>query len=125
MSDADVTTSEFRGHPVVVMRGEFDLAAGPYVAAHMHTVMAVHGPRVIVDMAGVEFIDCSALGVLVRLLKHAREAGGDLTLAAPQELARRMLTITGLISIFSVYPSVGQAARAAEETAAPGATPGR
>jgi anti-sigma B factor antagonist len=117
-SNADVSTSEFSGHLVVALRGEFDLADGPHVAAHLHTAMAVHGPQVIVDLAGLEFIDCSGLGVLVRLMKQARERGGDLTLAAPQKRVRRLLTITGLTGIFSVYPSVQQAVRAAEE--APG-----
>jgi anti-anti-sigma regulatory factor len=43
-----------------------------------------------------------------------RESGGDLFLAAPQQQARRVLEITGLIDIFSVYPSVKQAVSGAK-----------
>jgi anti-anti-sigma factor len=131
MSNADVSTSEVSGHLVVALRGEFDLADGPHVAAHLHTAMAVHGPWVIVDLAGLEFIDCSGLGVLVRLMKQTRGSSGGLTLAAPRKQVRRLLAITGLTGVFSVYPSVEQAVRAAEEaskrlvTARPGRWPGR
>ena len=53
-------------------------------------------------------------GVLVRVLRRARESGGDLSLAAPQQQVRRVLGITGLIDVFSVYPSVKQAVSGAK-----------
>lgn len=68
------------------------------------------------DLAELDYIDAAGLGVLVRALKRARQGGGDLPLAAPQELVRKVLTATGLIDVFSVYPSVEHAVRGAEET---------
>jgi anti-sigma B factor antagonist len=115
MSRADVSTSELNGHLVAAVRGEFDFADGPHVAAHLHTATAVHGPWVIVNLAGLGFIDCSGLGVLVRLMKQTRRDGGDLILAAPQKQVRRLLDITGLTHAFSIYPSVEQALRAGGE----------
>jgi anti-anti-sigma regulatory factor len=41
---------------------------------------------------------------------QARQAGGDLLLAAPRGPVRRLLTLTGLIGVFSVHASVEQAA---------------
>ena len=38
--------------------------------------------RIIVDLAALEFIDCCALGALGRVRAQARQAGGDLLLAA-------------------------------------------
>ncbi len=58
---------------------------------------------------GLEFVDCHGLGVLVRALKCTREGGGDMYLAAPQRQVRWVLEITGLIKVFSVYPSMEQA----------------
>jgi hypothetical protein len=46
----------------------------------------------------------------VGVLKWTRESGGDMALAAPQQQVRRVLSVTGLIDVFSVYPSVEQAA---------------
>jgi anti-anti-sigma factor len=68
-------------------------------------------PRIIVDLTALEFIDCCALGALGRVRAQARQAGGDLLLAAPCGPVRRVLALTGLIDVFSVYASVEDAAR--------------
>ena len=47
-----------------------------------------------------------------RVRAQARQAGGDLLLAAPRGQVRRILTLTGLIDVFSVHASVAEAARA-------------
>lgn len=48
-------------------------------------------------------------GLGYRMVRWTRESGGDLSLAAPQQQVRRILGITGLTDVFSVYPSVEQA----------------
>jgi anti-sigma B factor antagonist len=102
------------GHAVVALHGELDLAGVPAVASHLIAAMAACGPLIIVDLAGLEFIDCCGLGVLVRVLKWARESGGDVLLAAPQQHVRRLLRLLGMNDVFSVYPSVEQAASGAK-----------
>lgn len=99
-----------RGHAVVALCGELDLADAPAVASHLMTAVAACGPSIIVDLASLTFIDCCGLGVLMRVLQWARESGGDMPLAAPQQRVRKVLSLTGLIDVFSVYPSVDQAA---------------
>jgi anti-sigma B factor antagonist len=98
------------GHAVVALDGELDLADAPAVTSHLMTAAAACGPSIIVDLAGLNFIDCRGLGVLVRVLQWIRESGGDMALAAPQQRVRKVLSVTGLIDVFSVYPSVDQAA---------------
>jgi anti-sigma B factor antagonist len=115
MFNVDLSTREFDGHGVVTLYGELDVADAPGVVAYLITAEAVYGQWVIVDLAGLDYIDAAGLGVLVRVLKRARRSGGDLPLAAPQELVRKVLTVTGLIDVFSVYPSVSEAVRGAEE----------
>jgi anti-anti-sigma factor len=74
---------------------------------------AAGNPRIIVDLAALEFIDSCALGVLGRVRAQARQAGGDLLLAAPRGPVRRILALTGLIDVFSVHASVEDAVRIA------------
>jgi anti-sigma B factor antagonist len=74
---------------------------------------AAGNPRIIVDLAALEFIDSCALGVLGRVQAQARQAGGDLLLAAPRGPVRRLLNLTGLIGVFSVRASVEEAVQAA------------
>jgi anti-sigma B factor antagonist len=115
MFNVELSTPEFAGQGVVALRGELDMAHAPGVASHMATAVAVYGPWVVVDMAALEYIGSAGLGVLVRVLKWTRANGGDLPLAAPQGGVRKVLTVTGLIGVFTVYPSVEQAVRGAEE----------
>lgn len=115
MFDVELSTPELAGRGVVALRGELDMAHAPGAASHLATAVAVYGPWVVVDMAGLEYIGSAGLGVLVRVLKWTRAKGGDLPLAAPQGVVRKVLTVTGLIGVFTVYPSVERAVRGVEE----------
>ena len=114
MFNVDLKVGGFDGRAVVALHGELDLANVPAVASHLIAAAAAGGPSVIVDLAGLEFIDCCGLGVLVRVLKWTRQSGGDVLLAAPQQHVRRLLRLTGLNGVFSVYSTVEQAASGAK-----------
>jgi anti-anti-sigma factor len=112
MLDVDLSIRDVDGQAVVALRGEFDLADTPSVASHLIAAVAACGPSVIVDLAGLDGIDYSGLSVLLRVRKWTRRNGGDLPLVAPQQPVRQILQATGLIDVFSVYPSVEEAAKA-------------
>jgi anti-anti-sigma factor len=82
--------------------------------------VAVAAPNleIIVDLAGLEFIDSSGVAALAHGRKHARHTQGDLLLAAPQDQVLRVLTLTRLIDVFPVHASVEEAAGHARRTAA-------
>ena len=82
MFSVDLSTRECDGHVVVALRGELDLVDAADVAAALAAAVA-RQPRIIVDLAGLEFIDCSGVAALARGRGHARQACGDLLLAAP------------------------------------------
>lgn len=94
---------------VAVLRGELDVTEAASVAASL-AVAADTGRDVIVDLEGLEYIDSSGLAALARARQHARRAGFDLLLAAPQRRVLRMLTITRLIDVFTVHACVDEAA---------------
>jgi len=108
----DLINRECDNQVVVVLRGELDVAVAVSVVAEL-SVVAARERDIIVDLTGLEFIDSSGLAALVRVRKHARHAGGDLLLASPQQQVLRLLTLTRLIDVFSVYASVDEAARGA------------
>jgi anti-sigma B factor antagonist len=104
----DLSTRECDGHVIVALRGELDILDAAGVAGAL-TAVTAREPQVIVDLAGLDFIDASGLAALVRARKHARRAGGDLLLAAPQERVLEVLAVTGLLDLFSVHPGVEEA----------------
>lgn len=112
MFSVDLSTRECDGHVVVALRGELDLVDAADVAAALAAAVA-REPRIIVDLAGLEFIDCSGVAALARGRRHARQAGGDLLLAAPRQRVLRVVAITRLAGEFSVHASVEEAAGSA------------
>ena len=108
MFSVDLSTRECDGHVVVASREEGDLADAADVAAALAAAVA-REPRIIVDLAGLEFIDCSGVAALARGRGRARPPGGDLLLAAPQQRVLRVVAITRMAGEFSVHASVEEA----------------
>jgi anti-sigma B factor antagonist len=125
MFTVNLSTSECDGYVVVALRGELDIADAARIAVALVAV-AARQPRIVVNLAGMEFLDSSGVAALAHGRKHAWDAGGDLLLAAPQPRVLRVLTITHLIDDFSLYASVAEAADAAgRRHPAPAPTPKR
>jgi anti-sigma B factor antagonist len=115
MFSVELSTREWDGHVVVALDGELDLVDAADVAAALVTVTASE-PEIIMDLAALEFIDSSGVAALVRGRTHARHAGGDLLLAAPQQAVLKVLAIARLADNFSVHDSVEEAAASARRT---------
>jgi anti-sigma B factor antagonist len=118
MVSTDLSTVEYNSHAVVVLRGELDVTDAAEVAAALAGVVS-RQPNVIIDLTGLEYIDCGGLRALAGAQEQARQTGGDLLLAAPQLLVLRLLSLTGLADVSSVRTSVerawlGQSVRADE-----------
>jgi anti-sigma B factor antagonist len=118
MRNADLSTREYDGHIVVALRGELDLADAASVAAAL-TSVAARRPEIIVDLAALTFIDSSGVAALAHARRQARQAGGNLVIAAPQQHVRRVLALTRLADAFSVHASVDEAAGRHRPEAAP------
>ena len=112
MFSMDLGSGESCGHVVVALYGELDLVDAAAVAAALKAV-AAREPRIIVDLAGLEFIDASGVAALSRGRRHARNAGGDLLLAAPQRRVRLVLAIIWETGGSGLHASVAQAAASA------------
>jgi anti-sigma B factor antagonist len=61
--------------------------------------------RIVVDLSGVDRIDSTGMGLLVRFLSRLRNKGGDLRLSSPSQFVRKLLAATRLDSVFLVYTS--------------------
>jgi anti-sigma B factor antagonist len=65
---------------------------------------------VIVDLAGLSFMDCASMRVLACARQRTRLAGGDVLLAGARDGVARLLDLTGWDEVFSVFPGAGPAA---------------
>jgi anti-sigma B factor antagonist len=90
---------------VVRLAGELDLYNANHVREALFEACADHPERVVVDLGEVEFVDSTALGVLIEARTRLANKRAFL-LAAPQLETRRALEISGLDRHFSVHDSV-------------------
>ncbi len=85
--------------PVLRVGGEVDIASADALAAALAEALAAYS-TVIVDMAGVTFIDASGLHVILQAAS-ALNGRGPLTLVHAQRVAR-LLDLVGLAGTPSV-----------------------
>jgi anti-sigma B factor antagonist len=110
MFSTDLSSRSRDGHAVVALRGELDLVDAASVAFAL-AMIAGRDPVIVVDLAGLEFIDSSGVVALTRARRRARKAGGDLVLAAPRPRVTRVLAAIRLTDPFIVYASADEAVR--------------
>ena len=82
---------------VIAVTGEVDMASAPELVG----CLLSHTDRdVIVDLAGVGFLDSTGISALIVGYNAVRDAGHTLSTTGEQDHVRRLLELTGLSSIF-------------------------
>ncbi|HET8952870.1 MAG TPA: STAS domain-containing protein [Solirubrobacteraceae bacterium] len=105
----DVTVAHTSYGALVAIAGEVDVATVPRVSAALEAEPAASAGAIVVDLAGVTFIDSTGLGALVKL-EHALAArAGRLAIACPEGPARLLFDVTGLAEQLSVCATRAEA----------------
>lgn len=108
--DFQVRTAQLSPESYVVsIEGELDLHTVPELEQALGTILARGGRNVVVDLAGLEFIDSAALAALLRALPRFRARGGRFLLVTEDRRILRTLEITGLDRTFDIEPRLGNA----------------
>jgi anti-anti-sigma factor len=106
------------GHVVVALIGELDTTDAVTAAAAV-MALAPSGHELIIDLEALEFIDCHAVHELLGVRQSARQAGGDLLLAAAHGLVLRVLTLIGVPVVQASVAAAAGNALAAGRSAVP------
>jgi anti-anti-sigma factor len=108
MIDLETKSELLEGRTCVVsVAGELDMSTAPRFKQTLLGALGSAPASVIVDLTECEFIDSSALGILI----GARERlGGDgvsvgLSIVTPSPTVRKVFEITGLDTLFAIHPS--------------------
>ena len=105
----DLKTENGGGTLVFKLRGSLDLATAPTVRAALSDAAEKGSQDLIVDLTQLEFLDSTGLGVLIGAHRRAAERNGSFRLIVSDGPISRLLNITGLIGVFSVYHSMEDA----------------
>lgn len=99
-------SSESRGDCMVItIHGDLDIVTSPQLDECLTAVQGTHR-CIILDLADVDFLDTSALAVIVGHWKKAEAAGGTLALAGARYRYTKTLWITGLADKLTLYETV-------------------
>jgi anti-sigma B factor antagonist len=96
---------------VFELTGSLDIATSPTVRAALTSASERGGHQLIVDLTRVDFLDSTGLGALIGGQRRAREFGGEVRIVAKEGQILRLLRITGLLKVFSVYPTLEDAVK--------------
>ena len=102
-------TSESKGEATVVgVGGDLDVYTAPRLKETLEEAMA-GSSRLVLDLSSVQFIDSTALGVLVGALQHAQSNGCDFRLVMDDPFLLKIFRITGFDGMFSIHAQLEDA----------------
>lgn len=104
MRPLELITRWHDDYVTIVLRGDLDAVSAAGAATVLDEITG-RPVRLVLDLAGLGFLDCCGLSVLLAARTRARAAGGDLVLAAPRRQVLRLLTLTGHSDVLATHNS--------------------
>lgn len=94
---------------VVHVTGILDATTRTEFSGYLDAAADDHGPSMILDLAGVTFMDSRALGLIVHHWQRATGAGGDFALVAVQYPSSKVMWVTGLSQRLPMFDTLEEA----------------
>lgn len=101
---------------VIQLAGRFTVHNGEQLRTLAQEALAA-AAAILVDLSRTEFLDSSAIGILVNLANRAREAGGEMGLVNVPPPIYEVLSLIRLDNFFIFYPSIDDALRKRQQAA--------
>lgn len=107
---------EMDGMKVLEVAGEIDVYTAPQFKEAVNQVISGGQKHLIIDMGAVTYMDSSGFGTLLSATRRLRPQGGTINLVRCNTAIDRILRITRLNTVFSLFDSVEDALRATEQS---------
>jgi anti-anti-sigma factor len=91
---------------VVSIDGSMDGTTARSLVASLREQVTAGSPRLVGNLAGVDYTSSAGLRALLETVKESRQHGGDLRLAAVRPEVLRVLELSGFTSILQVFDDV-------------------
>jgi anti-sigma B factor antagonist len=90
---------------VIKLSGRLDTYSAQRLRQQILLMASGPNKNLIVDLAGLDFIDSSGLAAIVQGMKQCRAGGGDLRLCRPPQAIRMVLELTRLDKALDIFPN--------------------
>jgi anti-anti-sigma factor len=113
-------TSASEGQPVTVVmpNGRLDITTALEFRRALRDCFSKCSPHVVVNLAGVDFIDSSGLATLVAGLREAETLQGSLRICQARPEARLVFELTMMDSVFDLFATEEEALASVSPSAA-------
>jgi anti-anti-sigma factor len=105
----DVHAKAGDGFTAVAISGRLDAMTAPAAEATLNGTIDGGASRLVLDLAGLEYVSSAGLRVLLAAAKRVSRLNGKLVLCALQPAVREVLEISGLLVVFGVAATVADA----------------
>lgn len=96
----DAATAGSGARRILALRGELDLDTGQWLRADLFRALDHAADGLDLDLAEVEFCDCSGLNILLSLRQHALQKGKTVVIRSTSPAVERLLDVTGTRHLF-------------------------
>jgi len=100
-----VTREEIGLDVLFAVEGSVDIATSPELRGELRLAVEQKRPRIIVDLAGVTFVDSSGLATLIEALQGTGRYDGKLVLCALGSTVLGVFQLANLDNIFKITVS--------------------
>jgi anti-sigma B factor antagonist len=100
------TSKDERAHYLAIEGDLIGDEVGPKLVEVVSDAIQEGAKTFVIDLSEVRYISSSGIGLLITMLTKMRNVGGEVFLTSPSEHVKKLLIITKLNNIFTVYDSV-------------------
>ena len=111
----EITHKQLNRVDLLTVAGRLDAATAPQLRQQIESLFDQGRYRIVLDLAGLEYIASLGLRVLIEARKRARDRkltdpeGGDIRIANLPQRIKEVFDLTGFTSLFEIYPDTLEA----------------
>ena len=98
-----ITSTINKDSAVLAIVGEVDMFSSPEARKEIGALVAEKIPKIVVDLAGVSYMDSSGVATLIEGLQMCHKYNGTLVVAGLRQNVREVFELTKLDKIFKIY----------------------
>jgi anti-sigma B factor antagonist len=99
----EISTQAQESVQVISVNGSLDALTAPELADALATQLREGNVKLVADLTGLEYTSSAGLRVLLNSVKEARAKGGDLRLSGVQPNVKKVLDLSGFMSIMKSF----------------------
>lgn len=105
----DISHKKFNRVDLLTLEGRMDAASAPQLKQQLDALFEQGRYRLVLDLAGLDYIASPGLRVLIEARKRARDRkltdleGGDVRIANLPPRIKEVFDLTGFTSLFEIY----------------------